>query len=182
MKYDSHDEYINNPLSSEEIQHIQDSLGRTREKIKKHYRNILLCLSILLTISFYTSVYLCITESEVIYSLISISITLFILLKMVGYNTHNFEIKKNKNLPDSCKVEIKMDNGEYYDYISSSAGYQLSGIYNRLEGNKKVDEYHYPKDIETLSSNIQGREMLNFEYGIVSDKYKIVRYKHLMWF
>lgn len=180
MKYDSHDEYINNPLSSEDIKGITTTIHKVEQEIKNSYKKTLLILGLLVLFMLSISIYSTMLEKGVLFVLTPIVFVFLLFAKMVSYNTYNLEIKKNKNLPDSCKVEIKMDDGEYYDYISSSAGYQLSGIYNRLEGNKKVDEYHYPKDIDTLSSNIQGREMLNFEYGILSDKYKIVRYKHLM--
>lgn len=178
MKYESYDDYIDNPLTQEELNNIANEVNNIKEKVKASNHKELIFKLVLASIFFITCLMSIIFNIGLVYNIGLGFLSLFIISRILVINGYDKEINYLKNINDNAKIEVKV-NGKYYDYLGRSAGYQLPGIEYRLGNNKEIDSYHYPECFDRLLKNIGDRELIVFEYSILTDKYKTTEFKEL---
>lgn len=177
MQYENHDEYIDNPLNVEQINNIYEELEKIEKQVsdsnksKAAYWGVGAGYGLLVSVGYFFMGY------DFIFLLGHLFVMLFCLFKLATINGYHTEQSIFTNISESCKVKIKNPKGKLYDYICRSAGYQVASVKHLMEDNDKIDKYHYSEDLERLKKNVGDREIMKFEYSIISDKYKSIEYK-----
>jgi hypothetical protein len=179
MHYQNYDDYINNPLTRTEIDHIANTLTSLQEKLeareKETFKNkAALSCTLLILVLFAFSVGQ--TTLVIISCITALMLSLTLLLRS---NRYENEIALMKKLPDTCQINVLLTHRKEqvsYDYLSRQAGYQIGIVLHLLSPHATVDKYHYEQDLHSIKRNIGDRPLCLFEYSLISSKFKTVEY------
>ena len=172
MKYESYNEYINNPISKATILKINEILAYKDLEVVNHFKNTLYKYVILSFLCVFLAILSKVLFNSDSFELFFCSLTLIFFYKICTYKKYSSEVKLAKPIDEEFKIEIKNGIGEYYDFLGQISGNTISGIRTMLKTELNFKPKYYEEDFEKLKSNIGDRNIYLFEYGILNEKYK----------